>query len=82
MTEEFIYNWRYIDEKEYYEIQKNLRERNRGNVDEKKVLVSDKSFSVSHLVLFAKFSLSLLFFSYFSCRRKVGKRLCARKILT
>ena len=33
MTEEFIYNWRYIDEKEYYEIQKNLRERNRGNVD-------------------------------------------------
>ena len=35
MTEEFIYNWRYIDKKEYYEIQKNLRERNRGNVDEK-----------------------------------------------
>ena len=32
MTEEFIYNWRYIDEKEYDEIQKNLRERNRGNV--------------------------------------------------
>ena len=37
---------------------------------------------VSHLVLFAKFSLSLFFFSYFSCRRKVGKRLCARIILT
>jgi hypothetical protein len=30
MTEEFIYNWRYIDEKEYYEIQKKLRERNKG----------------------------------------------------
>ena len=35
MTEEFIYNWRFIDEKEYDEIQKNLRERNIGNVDEK-----------------------------------------------
>ena len=38
------------------------------------LFVSCKTFSVSHIGLFAKFSLSLFFFSYFSCRRKVGKR--------
>lgn len=35
MTEEFIYNWRYIDEKRHDEIQKNLRERNKGKIDRK-----------------------------------------------
>ena len=35
MTEEFIYNWRYIDEKRHDEIKKKLRERNKGKIDRK-----------------------------------------------
>lgn len=39
MTEEFIYNWRYIDEKRHDEIQKKLRERNKGKIDRKYALI-------------------------------------------
>lgn len=34
MTEEFMYNWRYIDEEQYDRIEMKLRNKNKGNIEE------------------------------------------------